>query len=244
MISKKDFRKINDWLWEIPKSFRPDMRVPARIYISEKMLEGVEEDAIRQVVNVATLPGIIKYSLAMPDIHSGYGFCLKGDTKVLTNFGFYKEIKNFRKDWEKQNLKVVDFASQKIIESPILKFLKLKVDRIFKLTTKTGKEIYATKDHPFFAKNGMTPLEKLASGDKLAIFPFEGVPFQEPVKKVIISEKDIKKTLLKLGRKPGQVGFDQNLQVLKKRKVFIFLVLVLFSLARSRILSTVFFMMQ
>ena len=78
MISKKDFRKINDWLWEIPKSFRPDMRVPARIYISEKMLEGVEEDAIRQVVNVATLPGIIKYSLAMPDIHSGYGFAIGG----------------------------------------------------------------------------------------------------------------------------------------------------------------------
>jgi len=78
MLNKKDFKKINDYLWEIPRSFRPDMRVPARIYISEKMLEGVEEDAIRQVVNVATLPGIIKYSLAMPDIHSGYGFAIGG----------------------------------------------------------------------------------------------------------------------------------------------------------------------
>lgn len=78
MISKKDFRKINDYLWEISRSFRADMRVPARVYVSEKMLEEIEEDAINQVINVATLPGIVKYSLAMPDIHSGYGFAIGG----------------------------------------------------------------------------------------------------------------------------------------------------------------------
>lgn len=75
---KEKFIKINDWLWEIPKSFRKDMRVPARIYASKKMLEEIEEDAINQVVNVAILPGIVKYSLAMPDIHSGYGFAIGG----------------------------------------------------------------------------------------------------------------------------------------------------------------------
>ena len=78
MISKKDFIKINDWLWKIPKSFRADMRVPARIYVSEKMLEDLEESALKQIVNVATLPGIVKYSLAMPDTHSGYGFVIGG----------------------------------------------------------------------------------------------------------------------------------------------------------------------
>jgi tRNA-splicing ligase RtcB len=77
-MKKEDFIKINDRLWEIPKSFREDMKVPARIYASKEMLDEVEEDAIRQVVNVATLPGIIKYSLAMPDIHSGYGFAIGG----------------------------------------------------------------------------------------------------------------------------------------------------------------------
>ena len=75
---RENFIKINDWLWEIPKSFREDMKVPARIYASKEILDEVEEDAIRQVVNVATLPGIIKYSLAMPDIHSGYGFAIGG----------------------------------------------------------------------------------------------------------------------------------------------------------------------
>lgn len=70
---KKDFKKINDFLWEIPKSFRRDMRVPARIYASEKILDSVEEEALNQLVNCTTLQGIVKYALAMPDIHSGYG---------------------------------------------------------------------------------------------------------------------------------------------------------------------------
>ena len=78
MISKKDFKKLNDYLWEIPKSFRSDMRVPARIYTSERMLEGVEERSLTQLINVAALPGIVKYSLAMPDIHMGYGFVIGG----------------------------------------------------------------------------------------------------------------------------------------------------------------------
>src|SRR3990167_6464627 len=71
----KDLVKINDWLWEIPKSFRNDMRVPARVYASEKMLEEIVRDrSLEQLVNVATLPGIQNYALAMPDIHEGYGF--------------------------------------------------------------------------------------------------------------------------------------------------------------------------
>ena len=73
MISKKDFKKITDYLWEIPKSFRHDMRVPARIYISERMFQEVESEALEQLVNTTTLPGIVKYAIAMPDIHSGYG---------------------------------------------------------------------------------------------------------------------------------------------------------------------------
>ena len=73
MISKKDFKKISDWLWEIPKGFRADMRVPARIYASEKMLEEVFRDqSIPQLINGTTLPGIMRYGIAMPDCHEGY----------------------------------------------------------------------------------------------------------------------------------------------------------------------------
>ncbi len=73
MISKKDFKKLSDWLWEIPKSFRGDMLVPARIYASEQLLEETEDEALVQLVNTTTMPGIVKYAIAMPDIHSGYG---------------------------------------------------------------------------------------------------------------------------------------------------------------------------
>lgn len=79
MLTKDNLVKINDWLWEIPKSFRADMRVPARIYSSEKMLEEILSDrSLEQLVNVATLPGIQKYALVMPDVHEGYGFPIGG----------------------------------------------------------------------------------------------------------------------------------------------------------------------
>jgi len=70
---KSQFNRINNWLWEIPKSFRSDMRVPARIYASEKIFQDIENEALEQLINTTTLPGIIKYALGMPDIHSGFG---------------------------------------------------------------------------------------------------------------------------------------------------------------------------
>ncbi len=79
MVFKKDFQKISNYLWEIPKNFRSDMRVPARAYISEKMLEEAFKDkSLEQLTNVATLPGIANYSIAMPDMHEGYGFPIGG----------------------------------------------------------------------------------------------------------------------------------------------------------------------
>ncbi len=64
-------KKINDFLWEVPRS--GEMRVPARIYATEKLLKETEEEAVKQITNTASLPGIVKYAVAMPDIHSGYG---------------------------------------------------------------------------------------------------------------------------------------------------------------------------
>ena len=79
MLSKKDFSKISDFLWEIPKSFRPDMQVPARAYVTEKMLEeSFKDKSLEQLVNTGTLPGIVNYSIAMPDMHEGYGFPIGG----------------------------------------------------------------------------------------------------------------------------------------------------------------------
>ncbi|MBI3088914.1 MAG: RtcB family protein, partial [Candidatus Colwellbacteria bacterium] len=86
-MTKDNLVKINDWLWEIPRSFRSDhldrlginMRVPARVYATETMLEDILGDrSLEQLINVATLPGIQKYALVMPDVHEGYGFPIGG----------------------------------------------------------------------------------------------------------------------------------------------------------------------
>jgi tRNA-splicing ligase RtcB len=79
MINKQDFRHIDQYVWEVPVTFRPDMRVPARIYADEELLEtALTERCVEQLINTATLPGIVQYALAMPDIHQGYGFPIGG----------------------------------------------------------------------------------------------------------------------------------------------------------------------
>ncbi len=65
--------------WRIPKSYKQGMRVDGIIYADDVLIEAIKGDkSPEQVANVATLPGIVKYSLAMPDIHWGYGFCIGG----------------------------------------------------------------------------------------------------------------------------------------------------------------------
>lgn len=71
--------RVNDCCWRIPKSYKPGMRVDGLIYADDVLMEKIREDpAPEQVANVAFLPGIQLASLAMPDIHWGYGFCIGG----------------------------------------------------------------------------------------------------------------------------------------------------------------------
>ncbi|MBM4429641.1 MAG: RtcB family protein, partial [Chloroflexi bacterium] len=74
MVNKKDMKRVEEYLWEIPASYRPDMNVPARIYADEELLEAALQDrSVEQLINTSCLPGLLKYTLAMPDIHQGYG---------------------------------------------------------------------------------------------------------------------------------------------------------------------------
>lgn len=71
--------QISPTCWRIPKSYKPGMRVDGLIYANEELIESIRRDpAPEQVANVAFLPGIQVASLAMPDIHWGYGFCIGG----------------------------------------------------------------------------------------------------------------------------------------------------------------------
>ncbi len=77
--SKKNLRQVKKYVYEISKSYRADMRVPARVIASEELLEQIKEErSLEQLINTATLPGVEKYALAMPDIHEGYGAPIGG----------------------------------------------------------------------------------------------------------------------------------------------------------------------
>jgi len=88
MVRKQDFEHISEFVWELPKSYRYDMRVPARLYASERLLEDALDDAsVEQLINTTTLPGLVKYAIAMPDIHQGYGFPIGGVIASRTSDG-------------------------------------------------------------------------------------------------------------------------------------------------------------
>jgi tRNA-splicing ligase RtcB (3'-phosphate/5'-hydroxy nucleic acid ligase) len=79
MVEIRDLVKINDFVWEIPRSYRPDMRVPVRLFATRRLLEDAMDDAsLEQAVNSATLPGLVGHVIVMPDMHQGYGFPIGG----------------------------------------------------------------------------------------------------------------------------------------------------------------------
>lgn len=77
---KEHLKEVRKDVWELPASAKQGMRVPAHLYLSEKLLSNLEDGAVEQAANVAFLPGIQKYSIALPDMHFGYsrlgGFAL------------------------------------------------------------------------------------------------------------------------------------------------------------------------
>ena len=80
--------RINDYLWELPLEYKTGMRVPGLIYTDEDTIRSLAYDkSLEQVANVAFLPGIVGASLAMPDIHWGYGFPIGGVAATRTEDG-------------------------------------------------------------------------------------------------------------------------------------------------------------
>lgn len=178
-MERRDLQKINNFIWEIPKSFRGDMRVSARVFASEKLLDDLFKDrSLDQLVNVATLPGIQKWALVMPDIHEGYGFPIGGvaamDVKegVISPGGIgydincgvrlirsphkYEEIKN----------RILDLATEIYKEVPSgvgqggpLKLVNKELDEVLlKGVDKMVESGYATEeDRQYCEANGRLP---------------------------------------------------------------------------------------
>lgn len=78
MTIKDNVKKIRDNVYEISGSHYKKMRVSGRLYLDDESFEALEEGALQQIVNIACLPGVYKYSIGLPDIHFGYGFPIGG----------------------------------------------------------------------------------------------------------------------------------------------------------------------
>jgi tRNA-splicing ligase RtcB (3'-phosphate/5'-hydroxy nucleic acid ligase) len=79
MVQENDFTQLSEYVWELPADYDGRMRVPARIYGNAEVFQAAFRDSsVEQLMNVAMLPGIVKYAMAMPDMHQGYGFPIGG----------------------------------------------------------------------------------------------------------------------------------------------------------------------
>ena len=79
-VTRQNLQKIGDYLYQVPQSFREDMRVPAHFYADDDIVKKALEDrSLEQLVNTATLPGIVGQAMGMPDIHQGYRFPIGGE---------------------------------------------------------------------------------------------------------------------------------------------------------------------
>lgn len=215
MVKKPEFKKINDYLWEISPSYKQGMKVPVRVYASEKLLNQMDLAVFDQASNVATLPGIQKYSYVMPDGHSGYGFpiggvaafdtnegvispggvgfdinCLSGDSEILTRDGYTIKIKDMFEFKEKTRLPVISKKGRENAE--ILLYMRRKSrNDVFKIQTESGYILKATGDHPIMTKKGMVEINKISEGESVALFPFRGVEYEVPSDEIIFDEKNI-----------------------------------------------------
>ncbi|MFT4868522.1 MAG: tRNA-splicing ligase RtcB [Colwellia polaris] len=209
-----EINKIEDNIYEIPQT--GEMQKPARIYASEKLLDEMKEDrALEQIRNVASLPGIEKQAVLMPDGHQGYGFpiggvaavdakegfispggigfdinCLTGGSEVLLEFGRRKEIEDLKNSFNTD--KAVVSTDQGSTDSEIQLFTEKERKEVFEIETETGEKIKATADHPFLTPTGMKELSELQEGERVVIRPFKGVKDEDPEEFTLIEEKDFK----------------------------------------------------
>src|SRR6266436_1396574 len=88
MGDKIPLERVDTYRWRIPRRYNSEMLVPGMVYADDELIEQISGDnSLQQVANVATLPGIVGYSLAMPDIHWGYGFPVGGVAATHADYG-------------------------------------------------------------------------------------------------------------------------------------------------------------
>ncbi|MCX7925848.1 MAG: RtcB family protein, partial [Fimbriimonadales bacterium] len=208
------------------------MRVDGLIFASAEMIEQIKQDqAPEQVANVAFLPGIVGYSIAMPDIHWGYGFpvggvaamdleegvispggigydinCLAPDTRVLTEQGYSVEIGALGENWLKQRVACFRLDEGICESAPVDALLQVRpTTPVYRLRTRAGYTITATGEHPFWTPEGMRLLKALQKGDRVAVYPFEGVAYEPPSDETLVSHADVESHLRRVGKSDNAI---------------------------------------
>ncbi|MGC8675510.1 RtcB family protein [Fervidicoccus sp.] len=217
-------RKINEYEWVIDKGEKTCMKVPAVIFADEFLLSKMQEDlTLEQAANVACLNGIVDASYVMPDGHQGYGFpiggvagmdieengvispggvgydinCLTPDMKVLDSYGAWRYIKE---------LKIGDKVlvnNGRSRDAEVVFWFYRKEEKIYIIKTKTGRIIKASHDHPILTDRGMILAKDLQKGMRIATYPFSGVRYEAPAKKLLLDRKDLEENIAKELEKRG-----------------------------------------
>lgn len=244
MATKVPLEKVDEYRYRIPQTYKPGMRTAGLVYADEELLPAIKRDlTLEQVANVACLPGIVGLSLAMPDAHQGYGFpiggvaategehgvispggvgfdicCLTGDARILHAHGYTLPLEQFAARWVREQIRCFDEQQGCLSVTGLRRFLSMRPRQpVYRLLTRSGQEVKATADHPFFTPEGMRPLEELQVGDRVAVCPFEGVPHEEPSDEVIVDEEDVQQALLRLDKGDRGNSRSQILAHLKRR---------------------------
>ncbi len=237
--------KIDEYRWRLPQSYRRGMRVPGIVYADERLLRQIaREEALEQVANVATLPGIVGASLAMPDIHWGYGFpvggvaafdvdegviaaggvgydinCLSGDTRVLHRFGYHRTLREVVEAKLEGPVLCYELEGWTSASGQIQAFMSRAPGRpVVEARTASGRSVIATTDHLFLTPSGMRPIGGLVPGDRLALDPFEGMPYEDPGDDVIFDRNAVVRFLTERGKTGGNT-VAQVVRALEARRL-------------------------
>ncbi len=201
------FRRVREGVWEYPPE--PPMRVPLRVYATKTILDQLEEGALRQGRNVASLPGIVKYSIMLPDAHQGYGFpiggvaafdveegvispggvgfdinCLPPGTPVLHPLGYTLPIERVV-----PSDSVVVLNDSHARPTEVGYALEDRREILYRIRTLSGHEIVLSADHPVRTPSGFRKVSE--SPRIVALYPFQGVPYEEPEHFTIVAPEDV-----------------------------------------------------
>ncbi len=232
--------KVGDWEYRIDKESVDGLQVPVRIFANDELIQKIQTDrTLLQATNVASMPGIVSHGVVLPDGHEGYGFpvggvaamdvkdgmispggvgydinCLHPSTRVSREEGTWKRIDKIA---DNDNTLSFDTKTKSTIKTtPILTLRKKNKGTIFKITTRFGREILVTGDHPLLTDKGMVNANSVSTGTRLVSHGFEGLEYTEPEQSLIYSSTDIGEAMTKLGISERGNAKSQVLKYLNK----------------------------